>query len=119
MGIPEHAWICASMTSSFRHERAFRSAATRYRIDRSCVPYPMSAVESASLRTAGRPVGVHGQAASPGFCPASNQFTPGRKPPRPLPGACYLVMADDAARACRNKGEADAAGLVKSGRLWL
>jgi hypothetical protein len=24
MGIPEHAWICASMTSSFRQKRAVR-----------------------------------------------------------------------------------------------
>ena len=78
------------------------------------MPYLMSAVESAVA-----PNGGPARRQSPGFCPASSQFTPGRKPPRPFPGACYLVMAHDEARACRNKGEADAAGLVKSGRLWL
>ena len=40
-------------THSFRHEWAFRSAATRHWIDRSCVPYLMSAVKSAAAPNGG------------------------------------------------------------------
>ena len=49
--------------------------------------------------------------------PASSPLGASRRGPYPV--HCYLVMAHDEARACRYKGEADAAGLFKSGRLSL
>jgi hypothetical protein len=102
------------------HERAFRSAATRHQIDRSCVPYLMSAVKSAAA-----PNGGAGQAASmarrqvlgSAQPPASSPLGASRRGPYSVPATwLWHTMRP---WACRNKGEADAAGLVKSGRLWL
>jgi hypothetical protein len=101
------------------HERAFGSAATRHRIDRNCVPYLMSAVKSAAAPNGGSASRRPWPGGKSWVLPSLQPVHPWAQAAAALPGACYLVMAHDAARACRNKGEADAAGLVKSGRLWL
>ena len=101
------------------HERAFRSVATRHQIDRSCVPYLMSAVKSAAAPNGGPARRRPWPGGKSWVLPSLQPVHTWAQAAAALPGACYLVMAHGEARACRYKGEADAAGLFKSGRLSL